>query len=235
MVSKVESISLRNILLSLFEEGDYPKALFPYREESHRNTPATTANTNRITPKRAIPVRSTFSVSLSSWSIVSYPIRFSALTEGALVSGLQGKPEPGSSHHQIMTHPRPSGKSARDHLMRLLEFLPSLKFAYTGLRRVRKREKSPSPHPIRACSARLWVRGGSSSVFIKMKTLTQILRAKGIVTKDDFRAEEGFSKNSTDRSTRVGAKPERERPVAWNSRRAHKVHPYWSHNLKYGF
>jgi hypothetical protein len=63
-----------------------------------------------------------------------------------------------------------------------------------------------------------------------MKTLRQILREKGIVKTDDFHSPgvKVAKKPSED-----GALARAETPKPWNSRRAFRVHPYFSNNLRY--
>jgi hypothetical protein len=69
-------------------------------------------------------------------------------------------------------------------------------------------------------------------------------RPKGIGKMDSpqflFTEEFRLGKGSQEAFRRVSPgkdrNPEKEKPYPkWNSKRAHRVHPYWSDNLKYGY
>jgi hypothetical protein len=145
----------------------------------------------------------------------------------------------GGSHHQIMTHPTLLGKESSS--ISTLAVLPFL--ARTGLK-VKKLRSFFSQ-----ASARTLDRLSS----IVKKNLTQILREKGIVTKDDYApipvSSEGIGSgpfgNNANSGSCTGAPPlkvegggkgsevKERRFGHWDSRRSYRVHPYWTDNLKY--
>jgi len=158
-----------------------------------------------------------------------FQVRVSALTEGAIVSGLGGRPDPRASHHQIMTHLWLLGAFRVECLfINRVAVLPSL--ADTGSSEFfscqRKFRSSAST------SDRL-----SSIRKNERQTTMKLPRNLRIVTTDDFRSGAVRHSFSTNSDTRVGTIPNtkiRERGFGpWYSRKALHEHPYWTSNLKY--
>jgi len=140
----------------------------------------------------------------------------------------------GAGHHQIMTQPMLQMKCQRDHIL-----IPSRWLRRnTPLSALDRRGWSsetgkfpslPSTLPrlktVWCCSEPRPVR-----CFQKMKTLRQILRAEGIVTKDDYSPTRS---KGIQESFRRGLRDGAETPRKWNSRKSYREHPYWTDNLKY--
>ena len=146
---------------------------------------------------------------------------------------------PKGPHQLVSRIPINHGKRGNHHQIKV----------YPDLRSYHNRvihTRLPAPDPFLGTVHRAWVRSsweriyvpllcrpeaGGSLVFKKMKTLSEILREKGITKTDDYSplprckgSQEAFR-----RGPRAGS----ETPKQWNARRSYKEHPYFTRNLRY--